>query len=70
MMSKRELNVEVTSPAFVSAVVLVLMLSTARLVWAQNANTSYPSMAPVAHYMIASRDAEFALALSAAPESI
>jgi len=67
---KRALLVKVTSPGFTAAVVMVFMLSTARLVSAQNAKTSYPSMAPVAQYMIASRDAEIALARSAAPESI
>ena len=37
---------------------------------AQNAQGTYPSMAPLEQYLIADRDAEIALARSAAPESI
>src|ERR1035437_6375375 len=37
---------------------------------AQNAKTHYPKMAPVDQYLMADRDAEIALARSAAPESI
>jgi hypothetical protein len=36
----------------------------------QDAKTPYPNMAPVDQYLIADRDAEIALARSAAPESI
>jgi hypothetical protein len=37
---------------------------------AQNAKTHYPKMAPVDQYLMADREAEIALARSAAPESI
>src|SRR5271155_6235595 len=37
---------------------------------AQNAQTPYPSMAPIEQYLMADRNAEIALARSAAPESI
>src|SRR5271168_3393624 len=37
---------------------------------AQNAQTPYPTMAPVEQYLMADRNAEIALARSAAPESI
>jgi hypothetical protein len=37
---------------------------------AQDTKTPYPNMAPVDQYLIADRDAEIALARSAAPESI
>ena len=36
----------------------------------QDAKTPYPSMAPLDQYLMADRDAEVALARSAAPESI
>jgi hypothetical protein len=37
---------------------------------AQDAKTQYPSMAPLEQYLMADRDAEIAMARSAAPESI
>jgi hypothetical protein len=37
---------------------------------AQDASTAYPKMAPLEQYLMADRDAEIALARSAAPESI
>src|SRR5271155_2035515 len=37
---------------------------------AQNAQTPYPSMAPIEQYLMADRNAEIAMARSAAPESI
>jgi hypothetical protein len=37
---------------------------------AENAKTHYPKMAPVDQYLMADREAEIALARSAAPESI
>ena len=67
---KREFVIKVTSPVFAATVVLGFVFSAAWPVSAQDVKTSYPSMAPVAQYMIASRDAEIALARSAAPESI
>jgi hypothetical protein len=48
---------------------LIFGLVTARSVEAQDTKTSYPNMAPVEQYMM-ERNAEIALARSAAPESI
>ena len=50
--------------------VLVAVLSAAGRIQAQDAKTAYPSMAPIEQYMMADRDAEIALARSAAPKSI
>jgi hypothetical protein len=50
--------------------VLTIVLNAASLELAQDAKTPYPSMAPIAQYLMADRDAEIALARSAAPESI
>jgi hypothetical protein len=49
---------------------LVVMLGAAWQAHAQDTKTPYPNMAPVDQYLIADRDAEIALARSAAPESI
>jgi len=49
---------------------LVVLLATAWQAQAQNAKTPYPSMAPIEQYLMADRNAEIALARSAAPESI
>ena len=38
--------------------------------WTQEAKTQYPKMAPLDQYLMADRNAEIALARSAAPESI
>jgi hypothetical protein len=48
---------------------LLLALGAAWQARAQDAKTPYPSMAPVDQYLIADRDAEIALARSAAPDS-
>ena len=55
-----------TIPAFLMAVAL----SAAWPVQAQDAKAPYPSMAPMEQYLMANRDAEMALARTAAPESI
>jgi hypothetical protein len=52
------------------AFVVVMVLSAALPTWAQDRTTSYRSMAPVEQYLIADRNAEIALARSAAPASI
>jgi hypothetical protein len=54
----------------VKRLALVLMLCAAWQAPAQDAKTPYPSMAPLEQYLIADRNAEIALARSAAPESI
>jgi hypothetical protein len=48
---------------------LLVALGTAYLAQAQDATTTYPSMAPIEQYLM-DRTAEIALARSAAPESI
>src|ERR1700683_2088101 len=49
---------------------LGVVLGAAWQAHAQDAKAPYPNMAPVDQYLIADRDAEIALARSAAPESI
>jgi len=49
---------------------LLVVLGTVYQAMAQDATTRYPKMAPVDQYLMADRDAEIALARSAAPESI
>ena len=49
---------------------LIVLLAAAWQTQAQNAKAPYPSMAPLDQYLIADRNAEIALARSAAPESI
>jgi len=56
--------------AAVKRVVAMLVLGAAWQVVAEDAKTPYPNMAPVEQYLMADRDAEIALARSAAPESI
>ena len=55
---------------FAKTVALLVMLGAAWPVRAQDAKTPYPSMAPVEQYLMEDRNAEIALARSAAPESI
>jgi len=63
---KREIVRAIALPLFV----LSVMLSAARAEQAQDAKAPYPSMAPIEQYLMANRDAEIALARSAAPQSI
>ena len=49
---------------------LVVLLGVAWQAQGQDAKTLYPSMAPLEQYLMADRNAEIALARSAAPESI
>ena len=49
---------------------LLVVLGTAYQAMAQDAKTPYRNMAPIEQYLMADRDAEIALAHSAAPESI
>src|SRR5579864_2683254 len=51
-------------------IVLGMLFATAWQATAQDAKAKYPSMAPLEQYLMADRDAEIALARSAAPESI
>ena len=50
--------------------VLLIGLGTAHQAMAQDVATPYPAMAPIDQYLMADREAEIALARSAAPESI
>jgi len=60
-----------TLAAFVVAAFLSAALQTqAQDTSGQNAHSPYPSMAPLDQYLIADRDAEIALARTAAPKSI
>lgn len=62
-----------SSHRFVVVAVLVFAFSgvlEVRDAWSQDINTKYQHMAPVSEYMMADRNAEIALARSAAPESI
>jgi hypothetical protein len=61
---------EIVRTTALQAVVLVVMLSAARPEQAQDAKVPYSSMAPIEQYLMADRNAEIALARSAAPESI
>jgi len=49
---------------------LILILDAARQARAQDRQMSYPSMAPIEQYLMTDRNAEIALARSAAPEAI
>ena len=59
---------------FVAVAALIFVLSSvpgaSRQMWAQDAKAPYPSMAPLDQYLMADRNAEIALAQSAAPISI
>lgn len=50
--------------------VLILLLSAVWRMQAQDPKTPYPSMAPIDQYLMADRNAEIALARTAAPKSI
>jgi hypothetical protein len=59
---------------FPAVALLIIVLSpvsgATRQTWAQNAKPQYPSMAPLDRYLTTDRNAEIALARSAAPTSI
>jgi hypothetical protein len=52
------------------SIILILILGTAWQGRAQDRQMSYPSMAPIEQYLMTDRNAEIALARSAAPEAI
>lgn len=54
----------------ITSFALLVVLAIAHQTIGQNANTPYPQMAPIDQYLMADRDAEIALARSAAPDSI
>ncbi len=53
-----------------ACVAIVLMLGFARHAYAQDVKTPYPTMAPLEQYLMSDRNAEIALARTAAPDSI
>jgi hypothetical protein len=60
----------IASTIAIPFLVLAAVLSAACTVSAQDAKTAYPSMAPLDQYLMADRNAEIALARSAAPASV
>jgi hypothetical protein len=64
------MNRTIVKTIALAAFALGLVLSVARQAQAQDAKSPYPSMAPLDQYLMADRNAEIALARSAAPESI
>jgi hypothetical protein len=66
----RKFTSPVIEMAIALAVVLAVVLSAGWPARAQDAKTPYPRMAPLDQYLMADRNAEIALARSAAPESI
>jgi len=70
MFQEKTMKREIVRTILFAIFMLVIVLSAARAGLAQDAKTLYPNMAPVEQYMMADRNAEIALARSAAPESI
>jgi hypothetical protein len=56
--------------AALAIVILTCGSGASRQMWAQDAKTQYSTMAPLDQYLMADRNAEIALARSAAPTSI
>ncbi len=69
MSREKSIKREIVRTIALPVIVLAVVLSAARPVQAQDAKAPYPSMAPIEQYLM-NRDAEIALARSAAPESI
>src|SRR5271169_3671524 len=63
------MNRKIVNALAVGSFALVIMLSAAWPTRAQDPKTPYPSMAPISEYLM-DRDAEIALARSAAPKAI
>lgn len=59
-----------TGRIVIKSFALLVVLGMARQAIAQDARTPYPKMAPIDEYLMADREAEIALARSAAPDSI
>ena len=57
-------------PTLIMCFVLLVVLGSAHHAMAQDLKTRYTKMAPVDEYLMADRDAEIALARTAAPESV
>jgi hypothetical protein len=67
-------STRVSRNGFAAVASLILVLSSVsgawRQTWGEDAKTQYPSMAPLEQYLMADRNAEIALAQSAAPTSL
>src|SRR5271166_2428339 len=70
MSQEKSVKPEVVRTITVLVLVTAVVLSAAWAQQAQDAKALYPSMAPIEQYLMANRNAEIALAQSAAPESI
>jgi hypothetical protein len=64
------MNTRIVTATALATSLLLLGLGTPRPVQAEDAKAPYPTMAPLDRYLIADRDAEIALAKSAAPAAI
>ncbi|HWY59645.1 MAG TPA: hypothetical protein VNZ03_34600 [Terriglobales bacterium] len=64
------MNGNLTERTILRALALAVMLGASWQAHAQDAKASYPNMAPLDQYLMTDRNAEIALARSAAPESI
>jgi hypothetical protein len=70
MSHEKSMKRKILRAIILGSIALVVLLGAAWQVQAQDAKTLYPSMAPLEQYLISDRNAEIALARSAAPESI
>jgi hypothetical protein len=66
----KSMNRRIVRTIAVGSLVLVVVLSKAWQAQAQHAKALYPSMVPLDQYLMADRNAEIAMARSAAPEAI
>jgi hypothetical protein len=67
---ERSMKVKILRTTAFRSFALLVVLGAAWQAQAQDAKAPYPSMAPLDQYLMADRDAEIALARSAAPQSI
>src|SRR5580693_546752 len=67
---RKSMNGKIVNTIALGAFTLVVFLGAAWPAQAQVAKDKYPKMAPLDQYLMADRNAEIALARSAAPESI
>ena len=70
MSYEKSMKRKVLRAIILGSTALVVLLGAAWQVQTQDAKAPYPSMAPLEQYLISDRNAEVALARSAAPESI
>jgi hypothetical protein len=64
------MNARIVEPALLAMLLLFVMANAFQLVLGQAPKAPYPTMAPLELYLIADRDAEIALARSAAPAAL